>query len=98
MNGLLQLSAALVAGALLGLVFFGGLWTTVSGLDRSTHPALLTLASLLLRFGLALAAFYFLARYAGWQHVLAAVIGFTLPRLFIIRRISLPRPDKEPDA
>jgi F1F0 ATPase subunit 2 len=54
--------------------------------------------SLLLRFGLVLGGFYFLARYAGWPHVLAAAIGFTVPRLFLVHRVSLRRNDTESEA
>ncbi len=87
MNELPLLMASFTAGALLGLAFFWGLWVTLNGIERAHRPALRMLGSLLLRFSLALAGFYLLAYYAGWQHLLTAAIGFTLSRLVIIRRM-----------
>jgi F1F0 ATPase subunit 2 len=98
MNELLPLMASFIAGALLGLAFFWGLWVTLNGLDQARRPALRMVGSLLLRFGLVLGGFYFLARYAGWPHVLAAAIGFTVPRLFLVHRVSLRRNDTESEA
>ena len=79
----LELLASFAAGGLLGLVVFGGLWLTVRGLDRSRHPALRMLGSLLLRLVLVLGVFYFVIDYAGWQHALAAALGFALLRVFM---------------
>jgi F1F0 ATPase subunit 2 len=98
MSELLPFIASFTAGTLLGLVFFWSLWATVQQLEGVRRPAVLMLGSLLLRFGLALAAFYFLARYAGWQHLLTAVAGFTLPRLVMVRRAAQRRFNREPDA
>jgi F1F0 ATPase subunit 2 len=90
--------ASFLVGALLGLAFFRGLWSTVKALGQVRHPGLWMLGSLLLRYGLALAAFYFLARYAGWTHVLAAAVGFTIARLSTVHRVTCLRIDKESDA
>jgi F1F0 ATPase subunit 2 len=88
MNGFLLLMASGVAGVLLGLVFFWGLWVTVNRIKAAGHPAILMLGSMLLRFALVLAAFYLLARYGGWEHLLAAVAGFTLLRIFLVWRVQ----------
>jgi F1F0 ATPase subunit 2 len=98
MNELLQFSASFTAGVLLGLAFFWGLWLTVSRLGQARHPALWMMTSLLLRFGLVIAGFYLLARYAGWQHVLTAGLGFTLPRILIAHRVRPRHLNKEQDA
>ncbi|MEA1889355.1 MAG: ATP synthase subunit I [Pseudomonadota bacterium] len=95
MSELLQLVTSCSAGALLGLAFFLGLWSTINGLDQARRPALLMLGSLLLRFGLVIAGFYLLARYAGSQHVLSAALGFTLARLIMVRRIRPRHRNKE---
>jgi len=84
MSELLQLPAAFMAGLLLGVLFFWGLWITVHRLDRAPHPARRMLASYVLRFALVLAAFYFLVRYGDWQQLLAAVAGFTLARIIVV--------------
>lgn len=81
---LLQLLGSLVVGALLGMAFFWGLWITIRGLGESEHPALRTLGSLALRFGLVLTAFFLLVRYAGWKHALAAAFGFTVARFVLV--------------
>ena len=52
MSDILALALALVAGALLGAFFFGGLWWTVQKGVTSETPALWFLGSLLLRTGL----------------------------------------------
>lgn len=91
MSEVLQLPVAFMAGLLLGLLFFRGLWATVHGLDTAPHPARRMLGSSLLRFALVLAAFYCLSRYGGWQDLLAAVPGFTLARIIVIHRM-VPRP------
>ena len=88
MSILLDYSLSFATGIALGLFFLQGLWLTLRGIDKARRPGLRLLGSMFLRFAVVLAAFYFLARYAGWQHVLAAVIGFSLLRLFIIRRFS----------
>ena len=88
MSAFLEYTASFGIGVLLGLFFLQGLWLTVRNLDKARRPALRLLVSVLFRFSLVLAGFLFLALYAGWQHVLIAVVGFTLLRLFIMQRLS----------
>ena len=85
-EAILPLSAALLTGIALGLVFFHGLWLTVNGLDRARRPALRLLASMLIRFGLTLLVFYLLARHGDWSQLLAAAIGFGGARLVMVHR------------
>ena len=61
---------ALVAGVLLGAIFFGGLWWTVRKGVSSKQPALWFFGSLLLRMSIALAGFYFVGR-GHWERLLA---------------------------
>lgn len=68
------------AGAVLGLLFFGGLWLTVRMGLRSRRPALWFLGSTLIRTGLLLVAFYLLSR-GDWRSLLACVAGFFAARL-----------------
>lgn len=89
--GVLWLLASFAAGGLAGLVFFVGLWHTVRSLDRAHHPGLRMLGSQALRLALVLGVFYLIVTYGGWQHVLAALLGFTVLRIVVIRRIR-PRP------
>ncbi|GAA0851246.1 hypothetical protein GCM10009113_34580 [Marinobacter szutsaonensis] len=95
---ILGYGASFAFGCLLGSVFLWGLWQTVRRLPTANHPALLMLASLLVRFGITLAGFLLLARVAGWEHLLVAVIGFTLPRLLMKHRIQATLVGEDPQA
>jgi F1F0 ATPase subunit 2 len=80
----LTLLLAWLAGGALGAFFFGGLWWTVrKGLDAS-NPALWILLSVLLRTGVALTGFYFVAG-ADWQRLLACLVGFMMARQIVMR-------------
>ena len=92
MNEILTLMLALVAGVLLGTLFFGGLWWTVRKGVSSTQPALWFFGSLLLRMSIALAGFYFIAR-GHWERLLVCLLGFVTARLIVTR---LTRPPVEP--
>jgi F1F0 ATPase subunit 2 len=72
----------LLAGVLLGMFFFGGLWWTIRQGVSSKQPAALFFFSLLLRTGIALAGFYFVAR-GDWRRVLACLVGFMLARILV---------------
>jgi F1F0 ATPase subunit 2 len=87
-NEWLLLVASGIFGALLGLVFFLGLWATVRRLETTGNPVLWILGSLVLRFSFVLAGFFLLAHYGGWEHLLVAAVSFTLPRLFMVRRMQ----------
>ena len=95
MNNILLLIASFVAGVLLGLAFFWGLWATVKQLGQKRHPVLMILGSLALRFGLVLFGFYLLAQHGGWQQALSAAIGFTLIRVLIVHRLRSATPATE---
>lgn len=84
MNEPLGLALALVTGVLLGAIFFGGLWWTVQKVISSNRSALWLLVSLLLRTGIALAGFYFVAD-GHWERLLACLLGFVTARLIVIR-------------
>ena len=83
-NETLILVLALVAGVLLGAIFFGGLWWTIQKGVSSKRPALWFFGSLLLRTSIALAGFYFIAR-GRWERLLVCLLGFVMARLIVIR-------------
>ena len=85
---MMTMTLALLVGAALGLLYFAALWATLSRLPEARQPALLMLGSLLLRFTLAVAGFFVVARYGGWQHLLLAAAGFTALRLVMVRRLQ----------
>jgi F1F0 ATPase subunit 2 len=94
MSDLLPLSVALLAGATLGSLFFGGLWWTVQKGLASDHPALWFFGSTLLRTGLVLVGFYFISS-GDWRKLLVCLLGFFIARIFVTRftRTSTGGPD-----
>ena len=84
MNETLTLVTALVAGGVLGAMFFGGLWWTVQKGVSSKRSALWFFGSLLLRTSIALAGFYFIAR-GHWERLLLCLLGFVMARLIVTR-------------
>ena len=83
-------AAAMLAGAALGAVFFGGLWWTVQRGAASPAPARWFLGSLVLRTAVVLTGFYAL----GADHPLRlglCLLGFLLARAIVLR-ITQPAP------
>jgi F1F0 ATPase subunit 2 len=79
----------LLAGVLLGMFFFGGLWWTIRRGVSSKQPAALFFFSLLLRTGIALAGFYVVAR-GDWRRVLSCLVGFVLARILVTWLTRVP--------
>lgn len=86
MNETLTLVPALVAGGVLGAMFFGGLWWTVQKGVSSKPSALWFFGSLLLRMSIALAGFYFVSG-GHWDRLLTCLLGFVMAR-FIVTRLT----------
>jgi F1F0 ATPase subunit 2 len=80
----MALFLSLLAGGLVGLFYFGGLWLTLRWLTQVSAPALLIMGSFMLRTAVAVTAFYLIA--ADWTRLLAAVAGFLLARVILVRR------------
>jgi F1F0 ATPase subunit 2 len=83
-NIFVELALALLAGALLGIFFFAGLWWTVRQLKSSRQVALLFIVSLLFRTAIVIVGFYFIAG-ENWLRLLAGLLGFILVRLMATR-------------
>jgi F1F0 ATPase subunit 2 len=84
MNDILMLVLALVIGVVLGAIFFGGLWWTVQKGVSSKWSALWFFCSLLVRTGIVLAGFYFVAR-GHWKGLLVCLCGFVMARVIVMR-------------
>ncbi|MEP7244525.1 MAG: ATP synthase subunit I [Gammaproteobacteria bacterium] len=82
MNETMTLLLAGVAGVMLGVMFFGGLWWTVRKGVSSRRPALWFLGGLLLRMSITVAGFYLVAG-GRWERLLACLSGFVLARLLV---------------
>ena len=78
---------SLAAGLGLGGAYFGGLWWTVRRLPRARRPALLTLASLVVRLALLLGGLYAVTG-GDWRALAAALLGFVLARAVLVRRLG----------
>jgi F1F0 ATPase subunit 2 len=81
---ILILVLALMAGGLLGVIFFGGLWWTIKKGVDSKRPALLFVGSMLLRTSVTLAGFYFIG-HDNLERVLVCLVGFVLARIAITK-------------
>lgn len=79
---------ALLWGALLGLIYFGGLWLTIRRLPIVRHQALWLVSSLMVRNLLVAAGFYPVVIH-GWQPALFCLTGIIIIRFILTRRIKL---------
>jgi F1F0 ATPase subunit 2 len=77
-----MLLLSLVAGVVIGAMFFGGLWWTVRKGVSLTQPALWFLGSLLLRMSMALAGFYVVSD-GHWDRLLGCLVGFVIARVIV---------------
>ncbi len=82
MNDPFGLLLALLAGVILGAVYFGGLWWTIKKGLASPRPALWFMGSMLLRTALALLGFYLIG-HDHWERLLACVLGFIIMRVVV---------------
>jgi F1F0 ATPase subunit 2 len=80
---------ALLAGVMLGAIFFGGLWWTIRWGISSKWAAVWFLCSLLLRTTIALAGFYFVSQ-EDWRKGLVCLFGFLIPRFLITLLFRVP--------
>ena len=87
MNDLLQQVMVLLAGMLLGTLFFGGLWWTVQNGLSARQPALWFGMSMLLRTSIVLAGFYVVSG-AEWKRLLLCLFGFIVARFIVTRRVK----------
>jgi len=93
MSETMALASSLAAGTSLGVFFFGGLWWTVLKGVSSARPAVWFLGSHVLRMGVALTGFFFVAG-GHWGRLLACLLGFLAARV-VITRLTLPAAEKQ---
>ena len=89
MNETLLLILAGIAGSALGAIFFGGLWWAVRRGVSSSRPVLWFFGSLLARMSIVLAGFYFVGS-GHWERLVAALVGFIVARLIVMRLTRVP--------
>jgi F1F0 ATPase subunit 2 len=95
MSDIPALALTLVAGGLLGVFFFAGLWWTVENGVVSEKPALWFLSSLLLRTGVILAGFYFVSQ-GHWSRLVACLLGFLIARFIVVSRLTHRPAEQQP--
>ena len=83
-----RILAAVLAGMVLGVFFFGGLWWTVRRALSSRLAALWFSGSFLVRTAVTLIGFYFAAQ-GDWRRMAGCVAGFLSGRLFVVRLTRL---------
>jgi F1F0 ATPase subunit 2 len=71
-----------LAGILLGIIFYAGLWLTVRKGIQSESPALWFGISMLVRTALVLAGFY-LVGLNHWQRLMVCLLGFIIARIVL---------------
>jgi F1F0 ATPase subunit 2 len=84
MNEILFMGIAFMAGILLGILFFYGLWFTVKKAVTAKTPALWLLGSSLLRTAIVLCGFYYVSQ-GSWQRLLICLSGFITARYMVKR-------------
>ena len=78
------LALAWLAGGVIGMFFFGGLWWTVCKGVSAQRPGLWFFGSMLLRMGVTLAGFYVISN-RHLDRLLVCLLGFFLARMVVTR-------------
>jgi F1F0 ATPase subunit 2 len=89
MSDMSSVMLALPAGALLGTVFFGGLWWTILRAVSSGKPALWFPVSLFVRTGIVVTGLYYIS-HGSWRALLASLAGFLAARFAVTRFTRVP--------
>ena len=84
----IEIAASVLVGVCLGLVYFGGLWWTITRAQNANRPVMFYLASLLVRTTIALVSLAFILQ-IGVLSVIAALAGMIAVRMVLVRRIGL---------
>jgi len=85
MNETVVLVLAACAGAGIGVLYFLGLWYTVKRIKDARNPAIFTLVSFVGRSAAAAFLFHLLVKGGHWERGLAAIAGFILSRIVLVR-------------
>jgi F1F0 ATPase subunit 2 len=83
MSDALSLIESWSAGAVLAVIFFGGLWWTIAKGMASPCPALWFAISLLLRASVVVGGVYLVGR-GDWMRMVACLAGFAMTKPLIV--------------
>ena len=88
MSEITGILSAVLAGMLLGVLFFGGLWWTVRKTLSSPLAAFWFSGSFLVRTAVVLVGFHLVAQ-GDWRRITGCVAGFLGARLCVVRATRL---------
>jgi len=83
------LAMNLLAGVLLGMIFYGGLWWTVRHSLSSPAASVWLIGSFPLRMIITVGGFYFVSL-GDWRRLLACLLGFLIARIGVTRLLPVP--------
>jgi F1F0 ATPase subunit 2 len=87
MTDAVYLVASLAAGAILGIVYFRGLWQTVLRLPDFKRPVWSMSWSYVARVGIVMSGFYLIMQ-GHLERLAIAMAGFILARQILVRRLG----------
>jgi len=87
------LITALLAGVLLGMIFYGGLWWTVRRGVSSKSLNVWLIVSFPFRAIVAVSGFYLVSR-RDWRSLLVCLLGFLIARICVTRLLRAPHEQK----
>ncbi len=93
----INLSLSALAGLLLGLFYFGGLWLTVRKIPGSGNPGILMLGSFVVRLLVTLCGMY-LVMDGKWERLVVCLAGFLLMRIVLTRLLGPARSESRLSA
>ncbi|MGD9843217.1 MAG: ATP synthase subunit I [Steroidobacteraceae bacterium] len=82
MNDYLLHALTLMAGMVLGVIFYGGLWWTVNKSLTARQPSIWIFSSFLTRMSIVLLGLFLMGR-DHWQRLLLCFVGFVTARLLV---------------
>jgi len=82
MNETLFMILAFIAGLVLGIFFFGGLWFTVKKAVTAKTPSIWFFLSFFLRVSIVMFGFYYISP-GGLQPLIVSVLGFIVARFVV---------------
>jgi F1F0 ATPase subunit 2 len=91
-----MLLLAFIAGAILSVIYFGGLWLTVQKLSQVKAPALLFAGSFLFRMAFVLAGFYLVAG-GRLDRLVVCLISFFITRQLVFKRVQTSHTQENKD-
>jgi len=83
----INLPLSALAGLLLGLFYFGGLWLTVRKIPGSAKRGILVLGSFVVRLLVTLCGMY-LVMDGKWERLVACLAGFLVMRIVLTRLLG----------